>query len=250
MSTTSQTVSVKASISFQTSEVEELQKELKSIAPEDYQAKNYSSVTDIVQIKKLIREICGNDLKKRLNSCSPGQKDWKNFQDICLDLVKLTLEQNEFKDAKTSSELPTSFVPLDSKGIRKDIVIPLVPKRLEKNEDIATIWDQFRYKPWHCRYLVFDAKNYSGYIKDKEIYQMFHYLNKKNGKIGVIFSRKYSVDKSGKAVLRRIRDENYIVFILTDKKIVDWINCYIERGHVRSFFQDVLTEYDHSFASE
>ena len=76
---------------------------------------------------------------------------------------------------------------------------------------------------------------------------MFHYLNNKNGKIGVIFSRSYSVDESGKAVLRRIRDEDYMVFILTDKKIIEWIKSYISDGHTRSFFQDILTEYDHSF---
>jgi hypothetical protein len=76
---------------------------------------------------------------------------------------------------------------------------------------------------------------------------MFHYLNHRNGRIGIIFSRKYKVDKSGKAVLRRIREEDYTVFVLDDSDIKMWIDSYISEGHVRTFFRDLLTKYDHSF---
>jgi len=113
--------------------------------------------------------------------------------------------------------------------------------------DKAIIWDEFRSEPYDCKYLIFDAKNYNGPIKDKEIYQMFHYLNPKKGRIGIIFSRKSSVDESGKAALRRIKDDNYIIFVLTDDDVIKWIDCYTRDGSVRTYFRTLLTIYDSSF---
>lgn len=228
-------------------DLRELRQELRDLYSSDYEVKNFDSLTDLNQIQRLIRKRSGENLVKRLESCKPGSEEWKKFQDICLELVKLTLEKNEFEECTTSSELPATFVPLDSKGVRKDIVIPLNPKKVESDDDVKTIWDTFKYKPWYCRYLVFDAKNYNGKITDKEVYQMFHYLNGRNGRIGIIFSRKYTIDESGKAVLRRIREENYMVFVLNDSDIKTWIDYYISEGHVRTFFRDLLTKYDHSF---
>lgn len=224
-----------------------LKQKLKKIATNDYDEKNYDSLSDINQIEQIIRKIEGDNLKNLLKKCYPGHEKWRLFQDFCFELVKITLEKSEFTECKTRSELQTSYAPLDSKASRKDIIIPLTPKQFTNKDDIKNIWDEFRYDPWNCKYLVFDAKNYKSSITHNQIYQMFHYLNKRNGKIGIIFSRKHTVDKSGQAALRRIREEDYIIFVLSDKTVGKWIDAYIEEGHVRTFFRDLKTKFDHSF---
>ena len=78
-----------------------LKDELKSLYPEDYETKDYDSLFTgasggIESAEKLIREKKGGNLLQRLKGCSPGNSDWKTFEDVCLDLVKLTFENNEF----------------------------------------------------------------------------------------------------------------------------------------------------------
>jgi hypothetical protein len=226
---------------------QELHQELRGLYPLEYETKNYNSLTSIGQIQKLIRKARGEELKRRLEECETGIENWKKFQDICFDLVNLTLEKNEFEECRAIPEISGDFVPFDSKGVRKDIVIPLKPKKRKSYDNIKTIWDELRDEPWFCKYIIFDAKNFKGKIKDKEVYQMFHYLNPKGSRIGIIFSRKYSLDKSGKAAVRRIREDNYMVFVLDENQIKEWIDDYVNEGHVRIFFQDLLTRYDHSF---
>jgi len=225
----------------------ELRQELRDLYPSEYEVKNFD-LLDVNQIQGLIRKRRGENLKKKLESCKPGIENWKNFQNICFDLIKLTLEDNEFEECKAIPELRGDYMLLDSKGVRKDIVIPLEPKKRESNDNIKTIWDEFRDEPWGCRYLVFDAKNYKIKIKYKQIYQMFHYLNPKNSRIGIIFSRKSGLDKSARAAITRIRDDGYMIFVLNDNDIKMWIDSYISDGHVRTFFRKVLTNYDQSFS--
>ena len=226
--------------------INELKNRLKLLKPDDYVSKNYDSLVNIDQIEQIIRQIEGENLKKLLKQCRPGTKEWKKFQDFCFSLVQLTLEKNEFCECKTRSELVAKYVPQGIKGLRKDIIIPLIPKQFNTKDDVKNIWDEFRNEPWNCSYLVFDAKNYKNGITHTQIYQMFHYLNKRNGKIGIIFTRQHSIDKSGKAALIRIRDDNYMVFVLNDKDIEKWIDTYIEQGNIRVFFRDLKTQFDHS----
>ena len=217
--------------------------ELQKLAPAEYIARSYATLANNDQVLKLIREVKGNGLKSRLKACMPGAGQWKEFEVICFELVKLTLEESEFLECKARDQITSNNVTFGIKKVRKDIVIPLKPRAING----GSIWDTFRSNPYNCEYLIFDAKNYSAEITHKEIYQMYHYLGPKKGKVGIIFSRKYLCDESAKAALIRIRADYYMVLVLNDKKIEEWINEYIEKGNVRTYFTSLKTEYDQSF---
>lgn len=222
--------------------LQKLRQELRELYPSTYYTQNYD-ILDIEQVKRLIRQKKGENIIARLKGCKPGRDGWKEFQDICLDLIKLTLENEEFYNANAIPEVRSEYVPLGEKGIRKDIVIPLNPK---PDPNGTNIWNIFKNDPWNCKYLVFDAKNYNGKIKDRQIYQMFHYLSPDRGRIGIIFSRKHKLDETGKFALERLRDDHYIIFIFNDDNFEEWIKCYIN-GTVKDFFRDKFTKYEHSF---
>lgn len=223
-------------------EFQKLKQELRKLYPATYDTENYD-ILDIEQVKKLIRQKEGERIITRLKKCKPGMNGWKEFQDICLDLVKLTLENEEFYNANALPEVRSEYVPFGEKGIRKDIVIPLNPK---PDPNGTNIWDTFKNEPWSCKYLVFDAKNYNNKIKDRQIYQMFHYLSRDKGRIGIIFSRKHKLDESGKFALDRLRDESYMIFIFNDDDFEQWVESFI-KGTIKDFFRDKFTKYEHSF---
>ena len=203
------------------------------------------------------REEEANKLLARLNRrrCNAGGKDRRTrnlnaqkFEKICLDIIKLTLK-NEFHNI-TIKRHPK---PIRVKGYKskvRDISLLNNPKNYENQ---SNIWNLIRR--WYgSKIIVFDCKNYSTKIKNKEIYQLYEYLDRGEetasgkrlgsgeiGRLGIILSRNGRYDASAATALKRIKDDGYKVWILTDKDLTSMLNMYISKGSAERVFRERFT---------
>lgn len=218
-----------------------LHEELKSLSQADYEAKNYASLT-VIELQNLIREKKADNLLAQLKDCEKN-REWRKFQEFCFKLVKTTLEESEFENVETKYEDRTKYEALDASGQRRDILIVNNPR----NSSDSSIWVRLK-KEWDCKILIFDAKYYTTDLTDKEIYQMYAYLNKKTGRLGIILSKEGKYDRTAETAMRRIRDDNYGILIFSNKDITNWIKEYKESGLVQKTFFDKYTGFVAGFS--
>lgn len=231
---------------------EELKNELKALYPGDYETKHYDelfngelleSSSNYLRIQKLIRSGRAAKLLNDLNLCDDNPADWKKFQDFCFDLVKTTIEKNEFTKVPTLSELRTIYDVPGVSGQRKDIVIA----NNSKDQSDSCVWRRL-YNEYMCRILVFDAKYYSTELSAETIFQMYSYLDPNERRIGFILSKTGQCSREAKAALRRIKKDNYHIIIFSIDDMKEWLKEYSDDGTIEKTFFKKYTELNTEYS--
>ena len=158
--------------------------------------KPISRVEPIKLIDKELEEI--QSFIKRLDKCPEGKEGWKQYEDICLDILNY-LFVPPLGEPKIQSRRESGI----------DIRDAIYPNR-NSNENWKFIRDDY-----DAKYIVFEFKNYSddGSEIDKHVLlQVDDYLKKTIGRFGIICSKKQP-NKSG---LEKRKD----VFIENNKLIL------------------------------
>lgn len=163
-------------------------------------------------------------LIKRLDECPEGKEGWKNYEDICLDILNY-LFVPPLGEPKIQSRRESGI----------DIRDAIYPNR-NNNENWKFIRDDY-----DAKYIVFEFKNYSddGAEIDKHVLlQIDDYLKKTIGRFGIICSKKLP-NKSG---LEKRKD----VFIENNKLILFVSNEHMKemllRKHKKLDPSDVLID--------
>lgn len=132
-------------------------------------------------------------LIKRLDDCPEGEKGWKKYEDICLDILSY-LFVPPLGDPKIQSRRESGI----------DIRDAVYPNR-NSNENWKFIRDDY-----DAKYIVFEFKNYSkeGSEIDKHVLlQIDDYLKRTIGRFGIICSKKLP-NKSGQEKRKDVFIEN------------------------------------------
>lgn len=191
-------------------------------------AKNYFKIKRPVESEHL--KLVDNELLeiqsliKRLDECPQGNDDWKDYENICIDILNYLFVP------------PLGAPKIQSRresGV--DIRDAIYPNR-NNNEN----W-RFIREDYDAKYIVFEFKNYSdnGSDIDKQsVLQINDYLKKTIGRFGVICSRKHP-NRSG---LEKRKD----VFIEDNKLVLFMSNAELKemllRKHKKMDPSDVIID--------
>lgn len=149
---------------------------------------------------------------KKFENIKPGQKDFTEYENLCVEALKLL-----FSDFLSIWEQQQNS---NDNIYRFDLICKI------KN-DISDDFFETLNTYFNTRYIVFDFKNYSEQITQKEIYTTEKYLyDKALRKVAIIVSRNGIDENALKAVKGSLREQGKVILTLTDYDILEMINMY------------------------
>lgn len=145
----------------------------------------------------------------RLFSCPKGQRGWRQFEDICIEILKF-LFVPPLRTPRTQS-VPRSGVE------RRDAVFP------NWVSSTITVWDQLR-TDFRARFILFEFKNHKKQkVSSTEVDQVRNYLNPRIGNLGIIISTQGPSRAALKKRDRVFADDGKLVLFLTPKNLREMI---------------------------
>jgi hypothetical protein len=148
------------------------------------------------------------DLRMQLVKCPPGRENWRNYEDICVKILR-------FAFVPPFRTVIAQVRNLDGYE-RRDAVLP--------NNQYDGFWAALRDE-FQSRHIVCEFKNRSRLGKDA-LNQLRIYLEKPSvGRFGLLFARQ----TTGKSLKRAQRDAyeqaKILILILNDEMLVDLLFC-------------------------
>ena len=141
---------------------------------------------------------------KRLN---PGWENYKEYEELCESILKHLFQKHLSswqKQNRTDDDLN-----------RMDLVC-----RINKGN---TFWD-FIIESFNSRYLIFEFKNYEGYIKQTQIYTTEKYLYKTALRtVCILISRKGTSENAEQAIKGILRETGKLIVPLSDEDIIEML---------------------------
>lgn len=148
--------------------------------------------------------MAGQDLSRRLRTCRPGHAGWKEYEDVCVDVLKYL------------------FVPPLSEPIiqprthsgthRRDAVFP------NRNWSASNPWGQL-LQELQARMILFEFKNSAKAIGKEEVDQICSYMRNPMGKLAILCCRRLP-DRG--AHFRRntlFSDQGKVILFVTDEDL-------------------------------
>ena len=155
------------------------------------------------------------DLIQRLNECPVGRTGWRQYEDICIDILKFLF-------------IPPLHGPqIQARSLSGvDIRDAIFPNR---NLDQQSIWGQLRHE-LGARLVLFEFKNYdSETIGSSEVDQIRNYLTNPMGKLGIMVSSKEPHENAKKRRNQVYTSEGKVILLLTSDHLREMIHMK-ERG--------------------
>lgn len=155
------------------------------------------------------------DLLTRLDECPRGRTGWRQYEDICIDILK-------FLFVPPLQEPQIQARSLSGIDIR-DAIFP------NRNSDQQSIWGQLQHE-LKARLVLFEFKNYdSENITSDEVDQIRNYLRKPMGKLGILISSKEPHENARKRRNTVYSDEEKVILLLTSDHLREMVHM-VERG--------------------
>lgn len=183
----------------------ELQDELISVLPfsvESVETVNYDEqAEEPLYLNWLMHSDIVSELIQRLDECVAGSKGAYEFEDICFDLLNYIFSEDLSlwkKQAKSNDGL-----------YRFDLLCRI------KDHNHKTFWSMME-KYFKSKYVVFEYKNYSGEIKQSQIYTTERYLYRKALRSVAIIIAKNGCDKHAQwAAKGSLREYGKLIIIIS-----------------------------------
>lgn len=177
---------------------------------------NYS--TEIVEREKpepyifveIENESEDGSLKEKLQQIKSGTKQWRQYEDICIEILKYTLGDYLtlwYEQKNTANGM-----------YRFDLCCKI---KDGANQDFFNTIQQY----FNTKYIVFEFKNCSEKITQKEIYTTEKYLYEKAlRRVAIIISRKGADENALAAVRGSLRETGKLILCLSDKDVLELID--------------------------
>ena len=161
------------------------------------------------------------DWKKRLDGIVPGQKQAGDYERLCVELLKSVLN--------TYLTLWKTQEPSNDGLYRFDLCCK-IKMGADRNSDFFDTIQRY----FNTKYIVFEFKNYSEQITQKEIYTTEKYLYEKAlRKVAVIISRKGADRHAERAARGCLRETGKLILCLSDDDLLK-MNALEEHGEGNS----------------
>lgn len=165
-------------------------------------------------------------LVKQLTECPLGQKGWRDYERICIDI------------------LTEVFVP----PLKPPRIQPRTLSGLERRDTLFSLrggnaeWQAFRQE-FDANFLLCEFKNYSRLITKDEVNQTRNYLRETIGRVGIIFSRKGPDDGALRMRNSIFAQERKVILFFTDDHLVELLQLKAANQSTLDLIQDTIDDY-------
>jgi len=152
--------------------------------------------------------------EEKFEKIEPGKKEFVKYQNTCIEALKLLFSDylSIWEEQQNSNDNLYRFDLICK--IKNDI-----------NDDFFETLNNY----FNTRYIVFDFKNYTDEITQKEIYTTEKYLyDKALRKVAIIISRKGIDENALKAIKGSLREQGKVIITLTDLDVTAMIKMHYE----------------------
>lgn len=147
-----------------------------------------------------------SSLIQRLLSCPPGIEGWKDFEDICTQI----LTEVFVPPLKLPKQQPRTLNGLE----RRDALFSL------RNVDTDVGWSKI-CRDFDSRFLLCEFKNSTNLCGKDEVNQTRNYLKETIGRLGIIFSRKGADSNAYRMRNSIYSQEKKVVLLFDDKHLIE-----------------------------
>jgi hypothetical protein len=166
-------------------------------------------------------------MKKRLKSITSGNKQWRDYEDIVLEIIKDCLSPEVISE-------PYDQVTSPSPDYRRDIILPLIA--------YSGFWHYISIV-YGSTLLVVECKNYKNKITPHEVDSTYKYLRRPNvSNIGFIFSRKGANSEAFKTAIDIFRIEHKLLIFFNDQDLEKLIDFKGKPSKATNYIRDT---YNH-----
>lgn len=154
-------------------------------------------------------------LLKDLHNCPPGDKGWREFERLCVEILTFLL----VPPLTTPKIQPRTFFGTD----RRDAIFP------NRNRDISTPWGLL-YNDLGAKLVLFEFKNFglTDIAKD-EVNQTRNYLKGTMGRLAILLCNKEPNDAAYRARNTIFTEDKKVILIMTKKHLKEMVDIK-ERG--------------------
>jgi len=152
-------------------------------------------------------EIRGKQLCKQLQSIKPGKAQWRAYEDCVLECLKYLFDKHL---------MGWHMQKLVQDGLQRyDIVC-----RISSHADF---WE-FVLTHIESRYIVFEAKNYSGKLKQSQILTTEKYLFPKGlRRMAIVICRNGAEKNSVKVIQGAMREHGLLIIVISDDQLCEML---------------------------
>lgn len=184
--------------------------------------------TELNIFEKKPQKLYNLDLQERLRKIRPGKEEAQNYEILCAEILRYIFSEDLefFEEQKKSND---GLYRFDYCGKIKVGQI---------NKFFDTVRNFFNTK-----YIIFEFKNYSDEITQKEIYTTEKYLYEKAlRRVAVIISRKGANVNAHRALRGSLRESGKLIICLSDEHINKLIEIKSNAGSPGDMLEDMLDE--------
>ena len=146
-------------------------------------------------------------LKEKLLKIKPGTEQWQQYEKVCIEILKYVL--GDYLTLWYAQE------NTDNGMYRFDLCCKV---KAGANQDFFDTVQQY----FNTKYIVFEFKNHSEKITQKEIYTTEKYLYEKAlRRVAIIISRKGADENALAAVRGSLRESGKLILCLSDRDILE-----------------------------
>ena len=146
-------------------------------------------------------------LKEKLLKIKPGTEQWQQYEKVCIEILKYVL--GDYLTLWYAQE------NTDNGMYRFDLCCKI---KAGTNQDFFDTVQQY----FNTKYIVFEFKNHSEKITQKEIYTTEKYLYEKAlRRVAIIISRKGADENALAAVRGSLRESGKLILCLSDRDILE-----------------------------
>lgn len=157
-----------------------------------------------------VKSIVKVDLQEQLRRIEPGKEEATKYEQLCVDIVRYLFSDHVqfYKEQKLSN---AGLYRFDYCG-------------KIKHGNISEFFDTIQ-NFFNTKYIIFEFKNYTDEISQKEIYTTEKYLYEKAlRKVAVVISRKGADESAKKAMRGSLRELGKLIICLSDEDVNKLIN--------------------------
>lgn len=173
-----------------------------------------------------------DSLLEEYKNIIPGKKQAQDYEKVVQKIIDHVF-QNDFVD--TVKKFKTENKIFEYDGIAKLIF------HEGKNDFFRILEDSFK-----CRYVVFECKNYTDEITQKEIIYTSKYLYPKAMRsVAIIFSRKGANLNAHRIICGLLREEGKLIIVLKDEDVYKLLESPANKNTIlNNILDDLLTNLD------
>lgn len=171
-----------------------------------------------------------SDLAKKLDACPVGRTGWKQFEDVCTEVLEYLFMpplSKPIEQARTYSGVN-----------RRDMVFP--NRNIDAGNTPAENNWHLLYSELDARMILFEYKNYdTNEIGHEEIIQAANYLTKPMGRLAIIVGTKLPNDSAHKQRNTIYTYDKKVILFMTKENLKEMLDIKERGGEPSDFIVDL-----------